>query len=162
MEEIRRRFRRPLRKKRPVVKVEEVVVKNDNPKKQLAESELAAEKIRVQKRNKEYEETRKRKTIAFTLDEWEKIENQLNEAEIDFTEFAKHKLLKTKIKFPATLKNDAAKISGYQKIHSELLAQRNNLNQLARKMNQRDPLSIQLLEQLAAIEKYLDKIQKRI
>ena len=139
-----------------------MVVENDNPKKQLTESELAAEKIRVQKRNKEYEKTRKRKTIAFTLGEWEKIEKQLNEAQIDFTEFAKHKLLKTKIKFPVTLKNDAAKISAYQKIDSELSSQGNNLNKIAQKINQKDPLNIQLLQRLWAIEKQLGEIKKSI
>lgn len=162
MEEKKRKLRRPLRRKRPVVKVKEMVVKNDNPKKQLTESELAAEKIKVQKRNKKYEKTRKKKTIGFRLDEWEKIEKQLNEAQIGFTEFAKHKLLKTKIKFPVTLKNDAAKISAYQKIHSELSFQRNDLNKIARKMNQGDPLSIQLLQQLWVIEKQLDEIKKSI
>ena len=158
MEEKKLKLRRPrLRRKRLVPKIEEVVVP-----KQPTESELAAEKIRVQKRNAAYEKTRKKKTIGFTLEEWAKIESQLDTAEIPFTEFAKHKLLKTKIKFPAALKNEAEKVHAYQKIHSELLAQGNNLNQIARKMNQGDPLTIQLLQQLHAIEKQLAIIEKSV
>ena len=111
-------------------------------------------------RDAEYEKKRVRKTIGFTLDEWEKIEEQLREADIDFTEFAKHKLLKNKIRFPAALKNEAEKINSQKRLYAELNAQGNNLNQIARKINEGD--SIPVLKLLASIEKNLEAIRKSI
>lgn len=157
----RSRYRRKKSQVKPISKIEEVTVQV-NKSKELTESERAAEKKRVQERNKKYELTRVRKTIAFKLDEWTKIETQLEAAKIDFTEFAKHKLLKTKIKFPSNLKNEAMKISLYQKVYSELNTQRDILNQVTQKINPNDPLKIQLLQQIEAIKKQFAEIQRAL
>ena len=162
MEEKRRRIRRPIRKRRLVPKVEEAPVQNDKPKKQPTEPELAAEKIRVKKRNKEYEKTRKRKTIAFTFDEWEKIEKQLEAAEIDFTEFAKHKLLKTKIKFPLVTKNEAASMSQFNILQEELRRQGVNINQITTKVNQNELPDLQLKKLLEEIKSNLEAIKAKL
>jgi len=99
---------------------------------------------RKRKRDAEYNKNFIRKSLRFTHEEWEKIEQQLKVADIDFTSFSKNALLKHKIKFPSV-----------QRYLFEVNRIGNNLNQIARSLNSGDELSTSILYILISIEKKL-------
>lgn len=87
-----------------------------------------------------------RKTIRFSPTEYEKIETQLNDLNIDFATFARKALLKQKIKLPIE-----------QELIYEINKIGNNLNQIARAVNKHDD-RISILTELVEIEKQLKKL----
>ena len=115
----------------------------------------------TKKKYEEYEKKFVRKTIRFTLEEWDKIQSQLDVHKIDFAQFAKSKLLKYKIKFPAVLKNEAENRRVKIALFAELNAIGKNINQIARKANQNE-FEIQTLQSLQKIEKHLESIKEKI
>ena len=87
-----------------------------------------------------------RKTIRFTKEEYQKIENELKKDDINFTIFARAAVLKNKIKLPIE-----------KKLLYELNKIGNNLNQIARVVNNKERIST--LSQLIEIEKHLEAIR---
>ncbi len=87
-----------------------------------------------------------RKTIRFSDDEYEKIEKMMNEHNLTFAEFARGAILRKKIK--TNLSKDM--IFQVNKIG-------NNLNQIAKKVNQ-DSDRKNLLLKLIEIQNQLKKI----
>ena len=87
-----------------------------------------------------------RKTIRFSEDEYSKISDKLEKADIDFSTFCRSAILKKKIKLP---------------IERELLYQLNkignNLNQIAKRINQKEKFSV--LTELVQIEKALKDLK---
>ncbi len=87
-----------------------------------------------------------RKTIRLTEEEFAKIQQELDTANISFSVFARSALLRKKIKLP---------------IERELLTALNrignNLNQIARSCNQGEKKSV--LVELVAIEKQLKELK---
>lgn len=87
-----------------------------------------------------------RKTIRFTPAEFEKIELELNKSNLIFTNFARSAILRKKIKLP---------------IEKELLFELNkignNLNQIARAVNQKDKIAV--LTELIEIEKAIKELK---
>lgn len=84
-----------------------------------------------------------RKTIRFSDDEFEKIEHLMNEHNLTFAEFARGAILRKKIKLPIE-----------KELIYELNKIGNNLNQIAKAVNQRDD-KIQILTELVEIERAL-------
>jgi len=87
-----------------------------------------------------------RKTIRFSEDEYSKISNELKKADIDFSTFCRSAVLKKKIKLPIE-----------KSLLSELSRIGNNLNQIARAVNQKQ--RVQVLAQLIEIEKALKDLK---
>jgi hypothetical protein len=87
-----------------------------------------------------------RKTIRFSSEEYSKIEELMSEHNLTFAEFARGAILKKKIKLP---------------IERELLYQLNkignNLNQIAKRINQKEKFSV--LTELVQIEKSLKDLK---
>ena len=87
-----------------------------------------------------------RKTIRFSSEEYSKIEELMSEHNLTFSEFARGAILKKKIKLP---------------IERELLYQLNkignNLNQIAKRINQKEKFSV--LTELVQIEKSLKDLK---
>lgn len=98
------------------------------------------------KKAKVYEEQHLRKTIRFSKDEFSKIEEQLEKAEIkNFSQWAKSVLLKKKIKLPI----EQSKIIQLSKIGT-------NLNQIAKQVNSSqldNETATAILRKLVEIEK---------
>lgn len=86
-----------------------------------------------------------RKTIRFSEDEFQQIQQKLDLAEISFSDFARASILKKKIKLPIE-----------RELVFELSRIGNNLNQIARACNQGERKSI--LTQLVAIEQELKRL----
>ena len=97
-------------------------------------------------RKKKYDEKFIRKTIRFTPDEYEKIEEQREKTNLDFTSFCKSAILKKKVKTKEE-----------EFFNQDLIYQINkigvNLNQIARAVNQKDRVAV--LTELVEIEKQL-------
>lgn len=87
-----------------------------------------------------------RKTIRFSEDEYSKISDELKKADIDFSTFCRSAILKKKIKLPIE-----------KSLLSELSRIGNNLNQIARAVNQKE--RVQVLTQLVEIEKALKDLK---
>ena len=87
-----------------------------------------------------------RKTIRFTEDEYAKIQQELDKANISFSVFARVALLHKKIKLPIE-----------RELLTELSRIGNNLNQIARSCNQgeKKPVLLELVE----IEKQLKELK---
>ena len=102
---------------------------------------------RKRTRDVEYNKNFIRKSLRFTHEEWEKIEQQLKVSDIDFTTFSKNALLKHKIKFPSV-----------QRYLFEVNRIGNNLNQIARSLNSGDALTASTLYTLISIEKKLKEL----
>lgn len=87
-----------------------------------------------------------RKTIRFTEDEYAKIQQELDKANISFSVFARYALLHKKIKLPIE-----------RELLTELSRIGNNLNQIARSCNQgeKKPVLLELVE----IEKQLKELK---
>ena len=103
-------------------------------------------------RKKKYDEKFIRKTIRFTPDEFEKIEEQRIKTNLDFTSFCRSAIFKRKIK--TSIEED---------FNRDLIYQINkigiNLNQIARAVNQKDRVAI--LTELVEIEKQLRALNGR-
>ena len=103
-------------------------------------------------RKKKYDEKFIRKTIRFTPDEYEKIEEQREKTNLDFTSFCKSAILKKKV--VTKLEED---------FNRDLIYQVNkigvNLNQIARAVNQKDRVAV--LTELVEIEKQLRALNGR-
>ena len=101
-------------------------------------------------RKKKYDEKFIRKTIRFTPDEYEKIEEQRAKTNLDFTSFCKSAILKKKVKTKEE-----------EFFNQDLIYQINkigvNLNQIARAVNQKDKIAI--LTELVEIEKQLRELR---
>lgn len=97
-------------------------------------------------RKKKYDEKFIRKTIRFTPHEFEKIEKQRINTNLDFTSFCKSAILKKKVKTKEE-----------ENFNRDLIYQVNkigiNLNQIARAVNQKDRVTV--LTELVEIEKQL-------
>lgn len=87
-----------------------------------------------------------RKTIRFSEDEYSKISDELKKADIDFSTFSRSAILKKKITLPVE-----------KNLLSELSRIGNNLNQIARAVNQKE--RVQVLTQLVEIEKALKDLK---
>lgn len=109
---------------------------------------LNDEKVRVKKRDQDYEKSRVKKTVTFTKDEFDQIEEQRKISGVDFNKFARSAILKKKIKLPIE-----------QDLIIELSRIGNNLNQIAKATNSRDD-KVQILTQLVEIEKQLKELKK--
>lgn len=87
-----------------------------------------------------------RKTLRFSRDEFATIQKNLELANINFSDFARSAILKKKIKLP---------------IEKELIYEinkiGNNLNQIAKAVNQKEKISV--LTQLIKIEKALKELR---
>jgi len=81
-----------------------------------------------------------RKTIRFSVAEFEKIEEQLQEHHLDFSTFARSAILKKKIKLHIE-----------KELIYELNKIGNNLNQIAKVVNS-NPQKIDILKELIKIE----------
>lgn len=88
-----------------------------------------------------------RKTIRFTADEFQQIQQKLDFAEISFSDFARSAILKKQIKLPIE-----------RELIYELNKIGNNLNQIAKRVNQRERKSV--LVELVAIEKAVKELAK--
>ena len=101
-------------------------------------------------RKKKYDDKFIKKTIRFTPDEYEKIEEQREKTNLDFTNFCKSAILKKKVK-----------IKEEENFNRDLIYQINkigvNLNQIARAVNQKDRVAI--LTELVEIEKQLRELR---
>ena len=93
-----------------------------------------------------YDKTHIRKTLRFSDDEFTKIQATLNEHNLTFSEFARSAILKKKIKTNLT-----------KDLLYEVNKVGNNLNQIAKKVNQ-DTDRKNLLIQLIEIQNQLKKI----
>jgi hypothetical protein len=102
----------------------------------------------MEPRKKKYDDKFIRKTIRFTEIEWQEIEEQIKKSEITFTEFARSAILRKKIKLPIE-----------KELIYELNKIGNNLNQIAKAVNQRDD-KIQILTELVEIERALKDASK--
>ncbi len=102
-------------------------------------------------RKKKYDEKFIRKTIRFTPDEYEKIEEQREKTNLDFTSFCKSAILKKRVKTKEE-----------ENFKRDLIYQINkigvNLNQIARAVNQKDRVAV--LTELVEIEKQLRELKK--
>ena len=109
------------------------------------ESFFISEKDKIKARDKIYEANHIRKTIRFSNNEYLIIQEKLDLANIDFSTFAKNTLLETPIILP---------------IEKDLLFEisriGNNLNQIARAVNQNDKINV--LSKLVEIEKEIKKL----
>ena len=95
------------------------------------------------------------KTLRFSENELTKIEQYLKVHNLKFASFARAKILDYEIKSSIKIEE----ITQLQKLNSNLLALGNNLNQIAKIVNQNDDENkIDLLEKLAEIEKELKAI----
>lgn len=101
-------------------------------------------------RKKKYDEKFIRKTIRFTPDEFEKIEEQRIKTNLDFTSFCKSAIFKKRVK-----------TKDEENFNRDLIYQVNkigiNLNQIARAVNQKDRVAI--LTELVEIEKQLRELK---
>lgn len=101
-------------------------------------------------RKKKYDEKFIRKTIRFTHDEYEKIEEQRQKTNLDFTSFCKSAILKKRVK-----------TKDEENFNRDLIYQINkigiNLNQISRAVNQKDRVAI--LTELVEIEKQLRELR---
>lgn len=100
----------------------------------------------MENRKSKYDKKFVRKTIRFTELEWQKIEEQISKGETTFTDFARSAILRKKIKLP--IEKD---------LIYELNKIGNNLNQIAKAVNQRDD-KIQILTELVEIERALKNV----
>ena len=104
------------------------------------------QKENILDRKKKYESKFIKKSIRFTNDEFEKVEEQRAKTNLDFTSFCKSAILKKKV--VTKLEED---------FNRDLIYQVNkigiNLNQIARAINQKDKVSV--LTELVEIEKQL-------
>jgi len=87
-----------------------------------------------------------RKTIRFSVVEFEKIEQQLQDNNLDFSTFSRSAILKKKINLPIE-----------KELIFELNKIGNNLNQIAKAVNSNSQ-KIDILKELVKIEKELKKI----
>ena len=87
-----------------------------------------------------------RKTIRFTEDEYALIQQELDKAHISFSTFARSAILRKKIKLPIE-----------RALLSELSRIGNNLNQIARSINQGEKRLV--LAELVAIESELKELR---
>lgn len=87
-----------------------------------------------------------RKTIRFTEDEYALIQHELNKAHISFSILARSAILRKKIKLPIA-----------RALLSELSRIGNNLNQIARSINQGEKRAV--LTELVAIERELKELR---
>lgn len=87
-----------------------------------------------------------RKTIRFTEDEYAKIQQQLDTANISFSVFARSALLHKKIKLPIE-----------RELLTELSRIGNNLNQIAKAVNSQERRAV--LTELVEIEKQLKELK---
>jgi len=87
-----------------------------------------------------------RKTIRFSEEEFSKISAELQKAEIDFSTFCRSAILKKKIKLPIE-----------KSLLSELSRIGNNLNQIAKRVNQKE--KVKVLTELIEIEKALRELK---
>jgi len=99
---------------------------------------------------KKYDDKFIRKTLRFTPLEFERIEEQREKTNLDFTNFCKSAILKKKVK--TKLEED---------FNRDLIYQINkigiNLNQIARAINQKDRVAV--LTELVEIEKQLRELR---
>lgn len=97
-------------------------------------------------RKKKYDDKFIKKSIRFTPDEYEKIEEQRQKTNLDFTNFCKSAILKKKVKTREE-----------ENFNRDLIYQVNkigiNLNQIAKAVNQKDRIAV--LSELVEIEKQL-------
>jgi hypothetical protein len=100
----------------------------------------------MEDRKSKYDKKFVRKTIRFTEDEFAKIENQISEHNLTFTEFARSAILRKKIKTNLS-----------KEMIFEVNRIGNNLNQIAKKVNS-DSDRKNLLIQLIAIQNQLKEI----
>jgi hypothetical protein len=105
------------------------------------------ERLRVRKRDKEYERTRVKKTISFTNEEYAKIQEKMELVGVDFSTFAKSILLKKKVKLPIE-----------RELLYELNKIGNNLNQIAKGVNSKSIDARAIIPLLANIEKELNNV----
>ena len=87
-----------------------------------------------------------RKTIRFTEDEYAKIQQELDKANISFSVFARSALLHKKIKLPIE-----------RELLTELSRIGNNLNQIAKAVNSQERRAI--LTELVEIERQLKDLK---
>ena len=99
---------------------------------------------------KKYDDKFIRKTLRFTPLEFERIEEQREKTNLDFTNFCKSAILKKKVK--TKLEED---------FNRDLIYQINkigiNLNQISRAVNQKDRVAV--LTELVEIEKQLRELR---
>ena len=99
---------------------------------------------------KKYDDKFIRKTLRFTPLEFERIEEQREKTNLDFTNFCKSAILKKKVK--TKLEED---------FNRDLIYQINkigiNLNQISRAVNQKDRVAV--LTELVEIEKQLKALR---